>query len=472
MHVEFHGAAQTVTGSKHLVDLGGRRLLLDCGIFQGRRKEAFERNRNLPFDARSVDAVVLSHAHIDHSGNLPTLYRNGFRGPIFATTATRDLCVHMLLDSAQIQESDVRYVNKKRRKQGQTPFEPLYTRDDALETIKLFRCEEFNVPFDPLPGVTCTYRFAGHMLGAAIVVLDLAGDNGQPVRLVFSGDLGRLEMPILNDPELVRDANYLILESTYGDRNHMAAGDAEAMLAQAARETWEAGGKLIIPAFAVGRTQEVVFRLDRIFERGELPPMKVFVDSPLAVNISDVFREHVECLNETFAKLLISEEDRDPLGFRDLHYIRKVAHSKELNHYRKPCIIISASGMCEAGRVLHHLKNTIESPRNMILFTGYQAPHTLGRRILDGAEEVNIFGEPFQVRARVLKLEASSGHADQSGLMEWAKGVADAGSLRQIALVHGEPGPAMALRDKLVSADIRPVLIPAPGETMELSSSR
>jgi metallo-beta-lactamase family protein len=468
MKVEFWGATQTVTGSKHLLHFEDRQLLLDCGIYQGKRKLAFQRNREFPFDSTSVDAVVLSHAHIDHSGNLPSLVRSGFRGPIHATTATRDLAVHMLLDSAKIQESDVKYVNKKRRARGQSRFEPLYRQADVLKTIRQMRSQDFGVPFQPLPGITCTCYFAGHMLGAAIVCLDLQPANGDPLRLVFSGDLGRWEVPILRDPEVVEGVDYLIMEATYGDRLHKAGGDATAMLAQAARETYEAGGKLVIPAFSVGRTQEIVYRLNTLFEKGDLPPVQAFVDSPLAVNATAVFREHVECLNEAFIEQLLRDDDQDPLGFRGLHYVRKVEHSIALNSYRKPCIIISASGMCEGGRILHHLKHTIDNPRNTILFSGYQAPHTLGRKILDGEKEVRIYGDPYPVRARVMKLEASSGHADANGLAEWAAAIADAGKLRQVALVHCEPEPAAAFRDRLGSIGIENVIIPEFGDSMSL----
>ena len=468
MKVEFWGAAQTVTGSKHLIHFQGKRLLLDCGIYQGKRKLAFKRNRELPFEAKKVDAVVLSHAHIDHSGNLPSLVRNGFKGPIFATTASRDLAVHMLLDSAKIQEHDIKYVNKKRKKKGQNPFEPLYEQDDALKTIQMMRSQDFGVSFEPIPGVTCTYHFAGHMLGAAIVCLDFKPDEGEPFRMVFSGDLGRSEVPLLRNPEVVADANYVIMEATYGDRNHKVGSDALAMLERAARDTFLAGGKLIIPAFSVGRTQEIVYRLNQIYENGDLPPMQVFVDSPLAVNATTVFREHVECLNAEFTKQLLSDEDQDPLGFRGLHYIRKVQDSKDLNDYNKPCIIISASGMCEGGRILHHLKNNIENPNNTILFTGYQAPHTLGRRILDGHTDIKIYGEKHEAKAKVLKLEASSGHADSNGLLEWAKDIAAGGNLKNVALVHCEIEPATEFKNRLVESGIENVMIPAPGDSMKL----
>jgi len=305
-------------------------------------------------------------------------------------------------------------------------------------------------------------------LGAAVVCLDFQPESGKPVRLVFSGDLGRSEVPILRDPEIVDNADYIIMEATYGDRVHKAGGDALAMLEKAAKETFEGGGKLIIPAFSVGRTQEIVYRLNQIYENGDLPPMQVFVDSPLAVNATTVFREHVECLNEEFIQQLLSDEDQDPLGFRGLHYVRQAAHSKELNKYKKPCIIISASGMCEGGRILHHLKNNIEKSNTTILFTGYQAPFTLGRRILDGQKEVRIYGEEYQVNARVLKLEASSGHADSDGLLEWATMTAAAGNVKNVALVHCELDSANPLKKRLVQAGIKEVMIPAPGDVMEL----
>ena len=468
MKVEFWGAAQTVTGSKHLIHFQGKKLLLDCGIFQGKRKDAFKKNRELPFQAKQVDAVVLSHAHIDHSGNLPSLVRNGFNGPIFATTASRDLAVHMLLDSAKIQESDVRYVNKKRKAKGKNPFEPLYVQNDALKTINQMRSQDFHIPFEPIPGVTCTYHFAGHMLGAAVVCLDFRPDNAEPFRLVFSGDLGRSEVPLLRDPEIIENADYVIVEATYGDRNHKVGGDALAMLERAARDTFLAGGKLIIPAFSVGRTQEIVYRLNQIYENGDLPPMQVFVDSPLAVNATTVFREHVECLNDEFTQQLLSDEDQDPLGFRGLHYIRRVQDSKDLNNYNKPCIIISASGMCEGGRILHHLKNNIQDSRNTILFTGYQAPFTLGRRILDGHKDIKIYGEKFEANANVMKLEASSGHADSDGLLEWVTHTAAAGNIKNVALVHCEIDPATEFKKRLNESGIENVMIPKIGEYMKL----
>lgn len=469
MKVEFRGAAQTVTGSCHLVHYRGQKLVLDCGLYQGRRKEAFERNRKLPFDPQTVDSVVLSHAHIDHCGNLPSMIKSGYRGPIYASDCTRDLAVHMLLDSANIQESDVRHVNKQRRREGQTPFEPLYDQQDVIRTVRQLRPRAFGEKFKVLPGAECRYWYAGHMIGAAIVELVFETGAERPLRLVFSGDLGRLQTPLLRDPEIVPGADYLIMEATYGDRLHDATVDTDEALGEAAFSAYRAGGRLIIPAFSVGRTQEIVYRLNRLFEHKKLPPMQVFVDSPLAVDASEVFREHVGCLNEEFTKQLLSEVDQDPFAFRDLHYVRKPAHSKELNRLKQPCIIISASGMCEAGRILHHLKHGISNPANVILFAGYQAPNTLGRKILDGMERVNILGESHEVRARVMKLEGASGHADQEGLLEWAVAMKQAGQIRKVALVHCELEPATAFRERLLSAGFADVLIPAPGDEMDIA---
>ena len=471
MKVQFWGAAQTVTGSMHLVHHNGRQILLDCGLYQGKRTFAFDRNRDIPFDARQVDAVILSHAHIDHSGNLPSLIKAGFDGPIFATSATRDLAAIMLLDSAKIQANDVKYVNKKRKRNNQKPFKPLYDVNHAVQTLKMFRTIEFDHQFDVLPSVTAKFHVAGHMLGAASVELNLgANESGQrPTRLVFSGDVGRPEMPILKDPETVPGADYLIMEATYGDRTHPEGGDARKTLKEAAYHVYENKGKLIIPAFSVGRTQEIVFRLNQLAENGELPPMKVHVDSPLAVNATDIFRDHVECFDEEMIEAILAEDDEDPLLFEKLHYIRSVEQSKALNHSNEPCIIISASGMCEGGRILHHLKNNIEKPSTMVLFAGYQAPNTLGRLLLDGNREtVKIYGQPYQVRAQICKLQGSSGHADQLELLNWAQRTADKGNLKQIALVHCELEPAKEFRKMLEETSLGPVIIPDRGEEMEM----
>ena len=468
MKVQFWGAAQTVTGSMHMVHVAGKRILLDCGLYQGKRKIAFQKNRSLPFDPKTVDAVVLSHAHIDHSGNLPSLVRGGFRGPIFSTSATRDLAAFMLLDSAKIQVNDTRYVNKKRKRKKQKPFEALYDQQDATQTLKQFRTIEYQQKFSPVEGVECEFHFAGHMLGAAIVELDLRDKpEDKPTKLVFSGDIGRAKVPILRDPQVVDGADYIIMEATYGNRNHQKAADATAVLKKVAQETWDSKGKLIIPAFSVGRTQEIVYRLNLLAEAGELPKMKVFVDSPLAVNATDVFRSHVECFDDEMVTAILEEEDQDPLMFRGLTYVRRVELSKALNHLKEPCVIISASGMCEGGRILHHLKNNIEKENTTVLFAGNQAPHTLGRILLDQSlDVVRIYGEEYKVNCKVAKLEGSSGHADQEELLDWAKETSDRGNVKKIALVHCELDNAEEFRDRLAKRKLQPAIIPAPGDEM------
>ncbi len=471
MKVQFWGAAQTVTGSMHMVHYRGKRILLDCGLYQGKRKQAYQKNRTLPFDPKTVDAVILSHAHIDHSGNLPSLVRGGFKGAIFSTSATRDLAAFMLLDSAKIQVNDVRYVNKKRKKKGQALFEPLYDHHHAAATLKRFRTVEYHQSFKPMDGVECRFHFAGHMLGAATIELNFDGENpgDEPTRLVFSGDVGRAKVPILRDPEIVEGADYIIMESTYGNRNHLKTVDATKVLRKTTKEVFEAGGKLIIPAFSVGRTQEIVYRLNLLAEAGELPEMKVFVDSPLAVNATDVFRSHVECFDDDMVNAILEEDDQDPLMFRDLIYVRKTELSKALNRLNEPCIIISASGMCEGGRILHHLKNNIGKENTTVLFAGYQAPHTLGRILLDQSKDVvKVYGEPYDVRCNVAKLEGSSGHADQEELLQWAKETCDKGNVKKIALVHCELEPAEDFRAQLNKRKLPDAIIPALGDEMPM----
>ena len=469
MKLEFWGAAQTVTGSMHLVHVGGKKLLLDCGMYQGKRKEAFKRNREIPFKGSEIDAVILSHGHIDHSGNLPSLIASGYKGPIYSTSATRDLAVYLLLDSAKIQKYDVKYVNKKRKKKNQTLFEPLYSQEDAVQTIRQFRTVEYEFEFSPVDGAQCKFHVAGHMLGAAIVELNLQEADRDPVKLVFSGDIGRSEMPILKNPETVDGANYIIMEATYGNRNHEKGGDAKATLLDAAKSTYESGGKLIIPAFSIGRTQEIVYRLNLLWESGELPAMKVFVDSPLAVNATSVFRDHVECYDDETIEQMLSEEDEDPLAFDSLTYIRDAKESKLLNQSDEPCIIISASGMCEGGRILHHLKHNITKPNTTIMFTGYQAPHTLGRIILDKSKDIiKIYGEPYEMNAKVCKLQSSSGHADQQQLLEWAIEMNKIGDLKNVALVHCEMDGAEPFKKLLLENGIAKATIPARGDTIEL----
>lgn len=467
MEIQFWGAAREVPGSMHLLEVNGRRILLDCGLYQGRRKLAFERNRNFPFDPSSIDAVVLSHAHIDHCGNLPTLVRAGFRGRIWATPATRDLCEHMLVDSAHIQKSDVRFVNRKRKRKGQRPFEPLYLIGDARKALKRFRPVHYGRVFEPAPGVRATFIDAGHILGSASVVLDLT-ENGHTRRLVFSGDIGRRGLPILRDPQIPRDADYVIMESTYGDREHEPPSQAQEYLRECAGKTFASGGKLLVPAFALGRTQEIVYRLNELWERGDLPPMDVFVDSPLAINVTEVYARHPECYDDEMLNAVATDSDGDPLGFGRLRYVRSAEESKTLNGRKGPAIIIAASGMCEGGRILHHLRNHLGKPNTTVLFVGYQAQHTLGRRLLEGNRDVRVYGVPVTVRARMERADAYSAHADRTGLLDWAEAVREQGRVTRFFLVHGEEDSALALARDLESRGTADVQVPERGTTYEL----
>jgi metallo-beta-lactamase family protein len=446
MKITFHGAARTVTGTQHLIEVNGQRILLDCGLYQGPRREAFERNRNLPFDAGAVDAMVLSHAHIDHSGNIPNLVKSGFQGDIFCTFATRDLCSTMLLDSAHIQEMDAQFVNKKRARKNEPPVQPIYTTEDALNCLDFFNAIGYRREREILPGITVKFLDAGHMLGSAVVILNIEDrDAGRDVRLVFSGDLGRKGIPIIRDPEMVDHADVLILESTYGNREHEKFDDSEKRLEKIVRETYRRGGAVIIPSFAVGRTQQLVYTLHKLMVQRDIPELPIFVDSPLAINATAVFRLHPEAYDAEIRQFMLAEGD--PFGFDQLFYTRSVEQSKELNFRREPFIVISASGMAETGRILHHLANRIEDPKNTILIVGWQAPDTLGRRIVEKQPVVRIFGEDYHLKAQVEVLNGFSGHADRNELQEWAGAITK--QPRRTFLVHGEEDAAVALADDL-----------------------
>ncbi len=468
MQIHFLGAAQTVTGSQHLISVNGSRILLECGLFQGKRWEAFERNRDLPFDAASIDALVLSHAHIDHSGNIPNLVRNGFQGPIYATFATRDLCSAMLRDSAYIHEQDVAYVNKKRARKGEPPVEPIYTYDDAIASLEHFVSVGYDRTVPIAPGVRCTFLDAGHILGSAIVFLEIEEPGQKPVRLLFSGDLGRDEMPILRDPIPAPEADVLIIESTYGDRLHKPHEEAKQKLLRLIGDAYDQGGKVVIPAFSVGRTQEIVYSLHRLASDGLLPDVPVFVDSPLAVNVTEVFRLHPECYDEELRDFMNGDHHPDPFGFDRLRYIRNVEDSKTLNVLQGPAVIISASGMCEAGRIQHHLKHNITDPRNAVLIVSWQAPYTLGRRLVERQPVVKIFGEEFPLRARVETINGYSAHADRNGLLGWAQPIAR--GLRHAFVVHGDPDPAAALAEGLAQLGVRNVAVPERGDVFQVSA--
>ena len=443
MKLTFWGAARTVTGSMHELTVAGKNYLLDCGQYQGRRKDAEQLNRNFPFPGREISAVMLSHAHIDHSGNLPLLVKDGFEGPIFASPATADLCRPMLADAASIQEKDVEFLNKRLLRRRSLPgkkdrdeeqlIEPLYTMEDAEATYPLFRPIPLHTPTDIGPGVRYQSFEAGHILGSTCMLLELESD-GRKARLGFTGDLGRPGLPIIRDPETLPAADYLIMESTYGDRVHEPIESVAGKLAAIVNRTYQRGGKMIVPAFAVGRTQQLVMMLHELIDAKKIPQFPIYVDSPLAVNVTDVFRKHPELYDQEAAAFLSSHED--PFGFNRLTYVRDVNQSKALNDLRGPFMIISASGMAEGGRILHHLKNNIGDPRNTVLITGYQAENTLGRKIQEKREEVPIFGEMMPLRAEVQELGALSGHADREEMLDWMKPIA--GGLKKVFLVHGE----------------------------------
>ncbi len=457
MEIHFWGAAQTVTGSAHYITVNGSTLLLDCGLFQGRRSDAFAINRSFRYPPPKVDAVVLSHAHIDHCGNLPNLARHGFEGPIYATNSTVSLCELMLLDSARIQESDVRYINKRRERRGEPLAEPLYTEEDAKLAISQLERRNYNQAFEVAPGVTATFVEAGHILGSAAIILDVE-EKGQKTRLWFSGDIGRFDMPILKDPILPTDADYLIMESTYGDRPHPSYENACEDLQVVLQRTLGRGGKVIIPSFAVGRTQELVYAVHRMMDSGDIPKVPVFVDSPLAVNVTDVFRKHQEDFDAEARDMIRNDPHGAALGFDHLTYIRSVEESKELNLRKDPMIIISASGMVEVGRVLHHLKHNIDDPKSTLLIVSWMAPHTLGRRLAEGERQIKIYGETYERKIEVQSIQGFSAHAGQELLVDY--GLNLKGRVRDVFLVHGEERGALPLMDRLKAGGVDHVHYP------------
>ena len=464
MRIHFLGATRTTTGSMYLVEVNGQRLLLECGLFQGHREETTQRNCCFPFDPRQIDAVVLSHAHIDHAGNLPNLAKQGYDGPIHCTDATRDLCGVMLIDSAHIQEQDALFVSKWRAKKHQPPVEPLYRVPDAGKAVKQLVGHPYDKSFSPVDGVTVTFVDAGHILGSAQVVLDVR-ENGRKFRWLFSGDVGRGGDEILRDPVPVENVDYLQIESTYGGREHAVRTDADATVCRLVGDALKQKGKVIIPSFSVGRTQQIVYVLNEITLSGCLPRAPIFVDSPLSVNATEIYRKHTECYNESIAKFL--RENANPFGMANLTYISSAEDSKKLNDRKEPMVIISASGMCEAGRVRHHLKNNIEFANNLILFIGYCAEGTLGDQITKGKSPVNIFGEPSDVRAQVVSLDTYSGHADKNELKSYVQKIT--GNLRRIFCIHGEESQCLAHAETL--RQMKPkaeVLVPEYQQVVEI----
>jgi len=460
MKITFLGATQTVTGAKFLLEVNGHRLLLDCGLFQGHRKDFYERNQAFDFDIHSLDAVLLSHAHIDHSGNLPNLVKDGYPGPIYTTRATADLADVMLRDSGHIQEADIEYVNRKRDKRGDPPLEPLYTIADAAETTTHFVPIDYHQVFEPVPGVMACFVDAGHILGSASIVLDIE-EHGKKTRLWYSADIGRDGLPLMKDPTLPECVDYLLMECTYGDKIHENPENAYIEMRDAVRRTFDRGGKVIIPAFAVGRTQELVYNLNRMIHEDEIQPFPVYVDSPLAVNATEIFQKH-DYLFDQETQAFIRERRHPALEFPQLTYIRSVEESKALNDRKDPMVIISASGMAEAGRILHHLKNNIQNPRNTILIVSWQAPNTLGRRLADRETPVRIFGELFDRRAEVVTIGGFSAHAGQNMLLRYVD--ATSASLKKTFLVHGELKSAVPLMEKLHERGFSQIEYPQYGQ--------
>lgn len=464
MKITHYGATREITGSCHLLEFNGTRILLDCGMFQGKRFETFERNRRFPFNPEKIDVLILSHAHIDHSGNIPTLVRQGFRGNIYSTFATRDLCGLMLEDSAHVQQADADFLNRLKHRKGANLITPLYTRQEAEASLRQFVALGYDRPFLVADGVTCTFHDSGHLLGSAQVCLDLR-DGTQTKRLLYTGDLGRGKNEILRDPVSLENVDVLMMECTYGDREHEDIANVREKLATVVRQVIEQKGRIIIPSFAVGRTQQVVYTFHQMTESGAIPPMPIYVDSPLAVNATEIFRLHPECFNQDIYNFLHNK--RNPFGFDNLHYIRDVSHSKELNQLTEPAVIIAASGMCEAGRILHHLKNNITDSRNMILFVGYCAQDTLGARLMKGMPKVRIFDDEYEVKAGIVILDAFSAHADRSELRDYVRRTK--GRLKKFILVHGEESALQAHSEWLgATYPHARIFCPASGEGEDL----
>lgn len=465
--IKFFGAAQEVTGSMHLVEADGVLIALDCGLFQGKRDQTEAKNRAFPVAADKIHAVVLSHAHVDHCGRLPLLVKQGFTGPIYSTAATRDLAALLMADSAHIQLEDAKYLNKKRLKAGQTTVEPLYSEQDAATALTLFKTIAQEQVFALTDRLSARFFQTGHMLGACMIELQYKPTPTSPATsLVFSGDVGRANLPILEDPHVFPVCDYLICESTYGGRLHHPPTDLAPRLEQTINETIAREGKVIVPAFSVGRTQVVVYELHRLIVGKKIPPLPIFVDSPLAVNATGVFRLHPELFDQEAREFL--RATGDILGMESCTYIRDVEESKRLNTRRGPCVIISASGMCETGRIVHHLANSIESPKNTILIVGFQAVHTLGRRLVDREPHVFIFGKQMKLRAQVVVLNGFSGHADANELRSMLRPIA--ATCKTAFLVHGEMDQMTALKGTMMGDGFKQVETPAPGAEFVLSN--
>lgn len=450
MGIKFasYGAAREVTGSNHLFQINDRKFLVDCGMFQGKRIPSEEKNRIFHYDPASIDAVVLTHAHCDHSCRIPYLVMKGFKGNIFSTPATRDIAGLIMADTAHIQEKDAEWLNKKK---NPVPFAPLFGTKDVLNCLNNFVTISYGRKFSVSDSVECCFYNAGHILGSSTAVFDC----GQNRKIAFTGDLGRPGTPIIHDPEFIPDVDYLICEATYGNRLHDPIEDACRQLTEVIHETIARGGKIIIPAFAVERTQDIIYYLHLLIDQKKIPKIEIFVDSPMAFNATSIFRVHQECYDEKVNEQFIMQ-NKNPFGFDNLHYTTNVAESKKINDLKDPCIIISSSGMCEAGRILHHLKNNIENPRNTILIVGYMAEDTLGRKIANREPEVKIFGQSYKLRARVKILNTFSAHADYKDVMKFV-GHMNLERLKKVFLIHGEDDALAAMGEHLLSIGVKEV---------------
>ena len=477
MKITFLGATKSVTGSNFLVEGAGKRFLVDCGLFQGKATEELENSEPFEFDINSIDFMLLTHAHIDHSGRIPKLYKDGFRKNVIATKATCDLCSIMLPDSGHIQEMEIEWTNKKRKRKGEEPLEPLYTAEEAARSLELFRAVKYDEVIEIDENIHARFNDAGHMLGSATIEVWI-NENGKEEKIVFSGDLGNNDIPLLSEPTMIEDADYLVMESTYGSRMHMRNDDKAELFLNIVSETLERGGTVVIPSFAVGRTQEILFEINKLKDKRddedfkkkyeELMRVPVYVDSPLAISATEVFEDNMELFDEETQKYI--SEGNNPLEFPGLKFTRTVEESKALNESDESCIIISASGMCDVGRIKHHLKHNIWNPLNTILFVGYQAPGTLGYSIVNGAKKVKLFGEEMAVNAQIEYIEGYSGHADQEGLLNFIYSFIK--KPKHIFLVHGEPEGQEVLKSKIMETTSLPVTIPSFGETYEVTDER
>ena len=461
MRVQFLGGVNTVTGSQHLVEINGARILRDCGMSQGKRAEARAMNEHFSFEPGEIDAVALSHAHIDHCGNIPTLARSGFRGAVHATTATALLCDIMLKDSARIQEQDAAYLNQKTNRQGEPPVIPLYTVEDAVRSLRLFKGHRYGESMDLAPGARMTSVEAGHILGAALHLFELE-EAGRKARIGFAFDLGRKNLPIIRDPDILTGLDLLVLESTYGGRLHADATSADDHLCAAVKRAIGRGGKVLIPSFALERAQEILYHLSTLVSDGRLPELPVYVDSPMAASVTRVFEKCHDYMDSDY--LSLRSKSGSVMSPPWVRFTASVDESKAVTSSNRPCIVIAGSGMCENGRILHHLKHGIGNPDNLVLIVGFQAGHTLGRRLIEKAPKVRIFGDWFNVRAEVDVLNAFSGHADRNELLEYARAARPA----RIALVHGEPDQRLALAEALRASGNTRVIMPEPGDSVEL----